>query len=124
MHNLIEYSSNYSKTSGTLWQYYKYKTSDNLTDSESFKSKAKITGNTPADGNIKDIEIIAPLKYLISSWRTLEIPLINCEINLLLTWSSTCVIANSTCAGRFEITEAKPYVPVVTLSTQDNCFNN
>ena len=72
MHNLIEYSSNYSKTSGTLWQYYKYKTSDNLTDSESFKSKAKITGNTPADGNIKDIEIIAPLKYLINSGELLK----------------------------------------------------
>ena len=47
-------------------------------------------------------------------------PLINCEINLILTWSSTCVITNSTGAGRFEITDTKLYVPVVTLSTQDN----
>ena len=47
-------------------------------------------------------------------------PLINCEVNLILTWSSTCVITNSTGAGRFEITDAKLYVPIVTLSTQDN----
>ena len=47
-------------------------------------------------------------------------PLINCEINLILTWSSTCVITNSTGAGRFAITNTKLYVPVITLSTQDN----
>ena len=64
MYNLIEYSDNYSKASGSLWQYYKHKPNDNLTDSESFKSKIKITGNTPADGNTKDVEIIVPLKYL------------------------------------------------------------
>ena len=52
--------------------------------------------------------------------RTLEIPLINCEVNLILTWSSTCVITNSTGAGTFEITDTKLYVPVVTLSTQEN----
>ena len=53
-------------------------------------------------------------------WRTLEIPLINCEVNLILTWSSTCVITNSTGIGRFAITDKKLYVPVVTLLTQDN----
>ena len=47
-------------------------------------------------------------------------PLIHCEVNLTLTWSSTCVITNSTGAGRFEITDAKLYVPILTLSTQDN----
>ena len=47
-------------------------------------------------------------------------PLINCEINLILTWSSTCVITNSTGTGRFTITDTKLYVPVITLSTQDN----
>ena len=63
IHNLIEYSDNYSKASGGLWQYYRDEPKDNLTDSESFKSKIKITGNTPADSNRKDFEIIAPLKY-------------------------------------------------------------
>ena len=80
----------------------------------------KITGNTPADGNTKDFEIMVPLKYLINFWRTLEMPLINCEINLILTWSSTCVITISTGARRFAIIDTKLYVPFVTLSTQDN----
>ena len=55
MYNLIEYSDNYSKTSGSLWQYYKDDPNDNLADSESFKSKVKITGSTPADDNKKDL---------------------------------------------------------------------
>ena len=120
MYNLIEYSDNYSKTSGSLRQYYKNDPNDNLGDSESFKYKVKIKGKTPNDGNTKNIEIIVPLKYLSNFWRTLEMPLINCEVNLLLTWSRDCVITNSTGAGKFEITETKLYVPVVTLSAQDN----
>ena len=63
IYNLIEYSDNYPKTPGSLRQYYKDEPNDNLVDSESFKSKIKITGNTPADGNTKDVEIIVPLKY-------------------------------------------------------------
>ena len=63
---------------------------------------------------------MVPLKYLSNLWRTLEMPLINCEVNLILTWPSTCLIINSTGAGTFEITDTKLYVPVVTLSTQDN----
>ena len=120
MYNLIEYSDNYSKTSGSLWQYYKDDPKNNITWSESFKSKVKIRGKTPADGNTKDVEIIVLLKYLSNFWRTLEVLLINCEVNLELTWSKDCVITNSTGEGKFEITEIKLYVPVVTLSTQDN----
>ena len=120
MYNLIEYSHNYSKTSESLRQYYRSEPNDNLADSELFKSKIKITGKTPATGNEKDVEIMVPLKYLSDFWRTLEMPLINCEVNLILTWSSTCVITNSTGAGTFEITDTKLYVPVVTLSTRDN----
>ena len=63
---------------------------------------------------------MVPLKYLSNFWRTLEMPSINCEVNLILTWSSTCVITDSTGAGTFEITDTKLYVPVVTLSTQEN----
>ena len=120
MYNLIEYSDNYSKTSGKLWQYYKDDPNDNLTDSESFKSKVKITRNTPAAGNTKDVEIIVPLNYLSNFWKTLEMPLINCEVNLILTWSKDCVITNSTGEAKFATTETKLYVPVVTLSTKDN----
>ena len=65
--------------------------------------------------------MMVPLKYLSIFWRTLEIPLINCKINLILTWSTNCVII-STSVGNvtFEITDTKLYVPVVALSTQDN----
>ena len=85
MYNLTEYIDNYSKTSGSLQQYYKDQLNDSLADSESFKSKEKITGSTPANGNVKDVEIIVPLKYLSNFWIALEIPLINCEVNIILT---------------------------------------
>ena len=96
MYNLIEYSDNYSKTSGSLWQYYKDDPNNNIIHSESFKSKIKITGKTPAYGNTKDVEIIVPLKYLSNFRRTLEMPLINCEVNLILAWSLTRVISSAT----------------------------
>ena len=120
MYNLIEYSDNYAKTLGSLWQYFRDEPDDSLEDSESFKPKIKITGKTPAAGNEKDVALMVPLKYLSNFWRTLEMPLINCEVNLILTWSSTCVITNSTGAGTFEITDTKLYVAAVTLSTQEN----
>ena len=84
------------------------------------KSKIKITGKTPADGNTEDVEIVVPLKYLSNFWRSLEIPWINCEVNLILTWSLTFAITNSTGVGRFALTDTKLYVPVVNLSTQDD----
>ena len=96
MYNFIEYSNNYSKTSGSLWQYYKDEPNSNIADSESFKSKVKITGKTPVDRNKKNVEIFVPLKYLSNFWRTLEMPLINCEVN-----------SNSTGARKFAITETK-----------------
>ena len=66
---------------------------------------------------------MVPLKYLSNFWRTLEMPLINCEVNLILTWSSRCVLiatAVQNQAATFKITDTKLYVPVVTLSTQEN----
>ena len=133
MYNLIEYSDNYVKTTGSLWQYCKDIPARNANDGEiitfdannltdSFKFKAKITGQTGDDGT-NDVEIMVPLKYLSNFWRTLEMPLINCEVNLILTWSSTCVIASVILANQaaaFEITDTKLYVPVITLSTQEN----
>ena len=64
----------------------------NATDS--FNFKAKITGKTGDDGT-KNVEIMVLLKYLSNFWRTLEMPLINCDINLILTWSAKCVIAST-----------------------------
>ena len=133
MYNLIEYSDNYSKTSGSLWQYCKDIPAEddsnneivnfaenNLTDS--FNFKVKMIGQTGDDGT-KSVEIMVPVKYLSNIWRTLEMPLINCEINLNLIWSTNCVIVSTNVANQnatFEITDTKLYVPVVTLSTQDN----
>ena len=85
MYNLIQYSNNYSKTCGSLWQYYKDDPNDDLTDSESFKSRVKITEKNPNNENTKDVEIIVPLKYLSNFWRALEMPLINCEVYLIWT---------------------------------------
>ena len=120
MYNLVEYTDNYSKTSGSLWQCFRYEPNDVLANSESFKFKVIITGKTPAAGNQENVEIMVPLKHLSNLWRTLEMPLINCEVNFVLTWSSTCVITNSTGAVTFAIIDTKLYVPVVTLSTQEN----
>ena len=131
LYNLIEYRDNYSKTSGSLWQYCKdipavdnnnaivNFTDDNLTDS--FNFKAKMTGQT-GDNGTKNVEIIVPLKYLSNFWRTLEMSLINCEINFILTWSTAFIVSTNVANQNttFAITDTKLYVPVVTLSTQDN----
>ena len=132
MYNLIEYSDNYAKTTGSLWQYCKDIPARNANGenivfdvnntTDSFKFKAKIAGQT-GNGGTKDVEIMVPLKYLSNFWRTLEMPLINCEVNLILTWSSTCVLIATSVqnqAATFAITDTKFYVPVVTLSTQEN----
>ena len=98
-----------------MWQYYRDETSDNLAESESFKSKINITGKTPNNDNEKDVEIMVQVKYLSNFWRTLEMLIINCEVNRILTWLSTCVVTNSTGVGTFAITDTKLFVPVVTL---------
>ena len=93
---------------------------NNLTDS--FNFKLKITGQTGDDGT-KNVEIMVLLKYLSNFWRTLEIPLTNCEINLILTWSANCVIVPTNNANQnatFAISNTRLYVPVATLSTQEN----
>ena len=113
MYNLIEYGGNYLKTSGSLLQCYRYVSNDILTNSESFKFKVKITGKTPATGNTQDVKISVLLKYLSNFWRTLVMPLINCEINLILIWSTDYVLS-------FATGEAKHYVSILTLSTPDN----
>ena len=93
MYNLIEYIDAYSKTS----RYYRGEpaldANGEITDfpadnnnGKSFKFKQKLRGETGNDGS-KDVEIMIPLNYLSHFWRTLEMPLINCEISLKLKWS-------------------------------------
>ena len=132
MYNLLEYSDNYAKKSGSLSKYcldipaldnnnaFVYFTENNLTDS--FNFKVKIKGQTGDDGT-KNVEIMVPLKYLSNFWISLEMHLINCEVNLILTWSLICVIVSTNNANQnatFTITNTRLYVPVVTLSTQEN----
>ena len=102
MYNLILYSDNYSKTSGSLWKYCKEMpaadNAGNIADfnganaTDSFSFKRKRMGQTGNNGRIDDVEIMVPLKYLSSFWRTLEMPIINCEAELILIWSANCVI--------------------------------
>ena len=84
-----------------------------------FKFKQKITGKK-ADGCTKDVEIMLPLKYLSNFRKTLEILLISFEIKPILTWSDKCVLSNNANATTFAITDTKRFVPIVTLSTEDN----
>ena len=132
MYNLIECSDNYSKISGGLWQYCKdipavdnnnaivNFAGNNLTDSLNFK--VKMTSQNGNDGT-KNVKIMVLLKYISNFWRTLETPLINCEINLILTWFTNCVTVSTNFSNQnatFEITDTKLCVPVVILSIQDN----
>ena len=89
MYNLIEYSDNYSDTSGSLWQFKRDEiinnadvTNDN--NAPSFKYKANLIGNTENNGTKNGVKIAAPLKYLSNFWRSLEMPLINCKVELSL----------------------------------------
>ena len=137
MYNLLEYSKNYKKTSGSLWNYYRDQPSNPLsTNFESFKYNPSITGNTynvDDDDNYsankvgkKETEIVILLKYLSNFWRGLNIPLINCEVEIILTWSNNYVLADMTVANNpptgleFQIKDTKLYVPVVTLSKEND----
>ena len=124
IYNLTEYSDIYSKTLGSLWQYYRYKLAfDNYNDiivfladicgSILFNFKFKITGKTGNDFT-KHVEIMVPLKYLSNFRRNLEIPLINCEINLQLKSPASSFLVAGTEANQVSaliMTDTKLYVP-------------
>ena len=107
MYNLLEYSNNYSMTSGSLLNSYRDKVNDDVNEfnadnyridnsktvtSRSFEYKTKIIGSTPTDKNTLDTEVVVPLKYLNNLWMSLDLPLANCEIVLDLSRSKDCVI--------------------------------
>ena len=115
IYNLLEYSKNYRKTIGSLYNYYRDKLSDDADDndfdnikgvnSNTFKYKNKIIGNTynvnaGADGydvnknGKQEVELAIPSKYLGNFWRALNIPLISCEVSLELKWDKNCVITS------------------------------
>ena len=155
---LLGYSDNYSVTSGSLWNYYRDEMNDSAnenndadnyginnnktTTSKFFEDNAKIIGRTSNDNNILNAADAVLLKYLIKFWTSLELPLINCEIKLDLSWSRNCVVseisrtaavaenlpvaATATTSARFRINNKKLYVPVVTFSIHNNikCVEN
>ena len=79
-----------------MWNYYRDESNDLLsTNSESFKYKTSIVGKTPQNNDsLTNAEVVIPLKYLSNFWKSLDIPLINCEIELILTWSKNCVLVD------------------------------
>ena len=132
---LIEYSDNYSDTSGSLWCFKRDEVANNANvanndNAPSFKYKANLIGDTEADGTKQRIKVAVLLKYLSNFWRSLEIPLINCKVEISLNWIENCVLttaevgANADTTGvnsaTFKITDVKLYLPVVTLSVGDN----
>ena len=151
MYNLLEYSGNYSMTSGSLWNYYrvevnysqgenenKFRINNNKTTAtKPFEYKTKIIGSTQ-NNNILDAEVVVPLKHFSNFWKCLDLPLINCEIELDLRWTKNCIIceiprpsivignpsvwemATEATAAIFQMNNAKLYAPVVTLSINYN----
>ena len=129
MYNLIEYSDNYQDSSATLYQYKRYQPPENDTvadltadNSSSLKYKISLLGNPVVVNNIAriNVKVVAPLKYLSNFFRSLEMPLINCKIKLNVTWKKECVLSTDNGNAVFIINDTKMYVPVVTLSKEDN----
>ena len=85
--------------------------------------KSKLISGT-GDNNVNNVKLVVPLKYISNFFRSLEMPLVNCKIDLELTWNKDCMISSvDAAAGQvvsFMITNTKFYVPIVTLSTKDN----
>ena len=107
MYNLLEYNNNYSMTLGSLWNYYEDEVNDSAnennvasnfrinnktTTSNSLEYNTKLIGCTPNNDYRLDAEVVVPLTYSSNFWRSLDLPLINCEIELGLSWSRYCVI--------------------------------
>ena len=133
IYNLIEYSDNYQDSSATLYQYKRDETpeADAVADltannSDSLKYKIKLLGNVTevagdaAGARRLNVKVVVPLKYISNFFRSLEMPLINCKIKSDLTWKKECVLSTGAGEAVFIINDTKLYVPVVTLSKEDN----
>ena len=146
--NLLEYSKNYSKTTGSLWNYHRDEPNSGINGSinysirgsKSFDYKENlIEGSVTQNNSTKNgVKIVGPLKHLSNFWRTLDMPLIACEIELILTWSKNCVLLSKVTReadysanlvvykidnlenATFQITGTRLYVPVVTLSKEND----
>ena len=150
MYNLIEYNKNYKKATGSFWNCYRDQPNIDvggennnvnypMKDSKFFAYKTSITGKLEGINTAKDVDVVMPLKHFSNFWRTLDMPLVNCEIDLILLWYAKCVLTNKATRdavpdqggnpavgavdnpanATFQITDTKLYVPVVILSTED-----
>ena len=134
MYNLIEYSDNYQDSSATLYLYKRDEPPEDdavadltANNSDFLKYKIKLSGNvTEVAGDAAagvrklNVKVVVPLNYLNNFFRSLEMPLINCKIKLNLTWKKECVLSTGDDEAVFIINDTKLYVPVVTLSKEDN----
>ena len=128
MHNLLEYSENYSITSRILWNYYRNEVNDSanksndannyiINNNKTITSKLKKIWRTPDDNNLLDAEVVVPLKHLNDFWRLFDLPLFNCETELDLRWTIYCIIS--------EISRAAPVAgdnPVTATETKGAIF--
>ena len=124
MYNLIEYSDNYSDTSGSLLQFKRDEIEGDVdltvdaqhipNSSSSFKYKSSFITNR------NGVKIAVPLKYLSNFWRLLEMPLINCKVELSLKWFENCILSSAGTAANFTRTDTNLYVRIVTLKVEDN----
>ena len=127
MYNLLEYSDNYQDSTGSLYQFKRDKPPDDnsnvANNTTSLVYKSKLIKGTD-DNNVNNVKLVVPLKYVSNFFRSLELPLVNCKIDLELTWHKDCMISSANAAAgqvvSFMITNTKLYVPIVTLSTKDN----
>ena len=131
MYNLIEYSDNYQDSSATLYQYKRDEPPEDdavadltVDNSSSLKYKISLLGNPVVANNIARINVkrVIPLNYLSNFFKSLEMPLINWKIKLKLTWKKECVLSTDDGNAVFIIYDTKLYVPVVTLSKEDNKY--
>ena len=134
MYSLLEYSKNYRKTTGSLQNYYRDEQSNPLSsNSEYFTYRTSIVGKSLGDNDLlTNAKVVISLKHLSNSWRILNIPLINCEAELILTWCKNCVLVDMTVnadanpaivapsGAKFKIKDTKLCVPVVTLSKEND----
>ena len=132
MYNLNEYSKNYRNTTGSLWNYYRDEpnnfpannyNADPITNSVSFKYKSSITGKTPVNRDTKGIEFTVPLKHLSNFWRTLDMPLINCEVSLTLSWSKNCVLTDMITHAVVPAQGTTPEIPAINAPTNATLKN-
>ena len=143
MYNLLEYSKNYRKTAGSLQNYYRDEpnsgvnggTNYSIMGPKSFDYKSNFIEDGVTQNNLtkNDVKIIVPLKYLSNFWRSLNMPLINCEVVLILTWFKSCVLISKAARNAnynanpvarkidnpenatFQITYTNLYIPAFTL---------